>query len=68
MPIIQVTLLEGRSRETKQRLIDLLTQAAIDAVGAPRENVRVMIWEIPPENFAVGGQVKPPPVLPGGSQ
>ncbi len=61
MPIIEVTLLEGRSQETKQRLIDALTDAAIDAVGAPRENVRVMIWEIPAHNFAVGGVVKPQP-------
>jgi 4-oxalocrotonate tautomerase len=61
MPIIEVTLLEGRSQETKQRLIDALTNAAIEAVGAPRENVRVMIWEIPPQNFAVGGVVKNPP-------
>lgn len=64
MPIIEVTLLAGRSRETKQRLIDALTDAAINAVGVPRDNVRVMIWEIPPENFAVGGVVKQPPSLP----
>lgn len=61
MPIIEVTLLEGRSQAVKQRLIDALTDAAIAAVGAPRDNVRVMIWEIPPSNFAVGGVVKDPP-------
>jgi 4-oxalocrotonate tautomerase len=65
MPIIEVTLLEGRSQATKQRLIDALTNAAVDAVGAPRESVRVMIWEIPPQNFAVGGLVKLPPTDPG---
>jgi 4-oxalocrotonate tautomerase len=65
MPIIEVTLLEGRSQATKQRLIEALTDAAIDAVDAPRESVRVMIWEIPPQNFAVGGVVKNPPTNPG---
>jgi 4-oxalocrotonate tautomerase len=65
MPIIEVTLLEGRSQATKQRLIDALTNAAVDAVGAPRDSVRVMIWEIPPHNFAVGGIVKQPPGDPG---
>ena len=62
MPIIEVTLLEGRSAETKLRLIQALTDATIEAVGAPRENVRVMIREIAPSNFAVGGVVKAPPV------
>lgn len=65
MPIIEVTLLEGRSQATKQRLIEALTNAAVDAVGAPRDSVRVMIWEIPPQNFAVGGVVKQPPSEPG---
>lgn len=66
MPIIEVTLLEGRSQETKLRLMQALTDATIEAVGAPRENVRVMIREIAPSNFAVGGVVKEPPrdVLP----
>jgi 4-oxalocrotonate tautomerase len=61
MPIIEVTLLSGRSAETKLRLIRALTDATIEAVGAPRDNVRVMIREIAPENFAVGGVVKNPP-------
>ena len=38
-----------------------LTDATIEAVGAPRENVRVMIREIAPSNFAVGGVIKAPP-------
>jgi 4-oxalocrotonate tautomerase len=62
MPIIEVTLLEGRSQDTKLRLIQALTDATIEAVGAPRESVRVMIREIAPSNFAVGGVVKAPPV------
>lgn len=62
MPIIEVTLLEGRTQATKQRLIDALTNAAIEALGAPRDSVRVAIWEIPPQNFAVGGVVKQSPV------
>jgi 4-oxalocrotonate tautomerase len=61
MPIIEVTLLAGRTQETKQKLISALTDATIDAVGAEPESVRVMIWEIPPENFAVNGVVKKPP-------
>jgi 4-oxalocrotonate tautomerase len=55
MPIIEVNLLEGRSPEAKERLILALTQAAIDAIGAPRASVRVILREMEPAHFAVGG-------------
>ena len=56
MPIIEVNLLEGRPPEAKERLIQALTDAAIDAIGAPRESVRVILREMAPAHFAVGGQ------------
>ncbi|GGC44137.1 hypothetical protein GCM10011371_34450 [Novosphingobium marinum] len=56
MPIIEVNLLEGRPPEAKERLIKALTDAAIDAIGAPRESVRVILREMAPAHFAVGGQ------------
>jgi len=55
MPIIEVNLLEGRPPEAKERLIKALTDAAIDAIGAPRESVRVILREMAPAHFAVGG-------------
>jgi|TARA_A100001391_G_C5077852_1_gene279503 4-oxalocrotonate tautomerase len=56
MPIIEVNLLEGRAPEAKERLIKALTDAAINAIGAPRESIRVILREMPPAHFAVGGQ------------
>ena len=61
MPIIEVTLLAGRTQEKKLALMRALTKAAIETLDAAPESVRVMIWEIPPENFAVNGVVKTPP-------
>ena len=55
MPIIEVNLLEGRPPEAKERLIRALTDAAIGAIGAPRESVRVILREMDPAHFAVGG-------------
>ena len=46
---------EKRQKE-KERLIQALTNAAIDAIGAPRESVRVILREMAPAHFAVGGQ------------
>ncbi|MEH6542981.1 MAG: 2-hydroxymuconate tautomerase [Porticoccaceae bacterium] len=58
MPIIEVTMLEGRSKEQKADLIAELTDAAIRAVDAPRQAVRVILREIPPEHFGVAGKSK----------
>lgn len=55
MPIIEVTMIEGRTPEAKDRLIAGLTNAAVEAVGAPIESVRVILREVPPDNFAAGG-------------
>jgi 4-oxalocrotonate tautomerase len=60
MPIVEITLIEGRSPETKLKLIRAVTNTVIDCTAAPRQNVRVMIWEIPADDFAVGGLPKKP--------
>lgn len=56
MPIMQVFLIEGRTEEQKARLIRALTDAAVEAVGAPVETVRVMITEVPKGQFGIGGK------------
>ncbi len=58
MPIIEVTLLEGRSKEQKSDLITQLTNAAISALDAPPQAVRVILRETAPEHFAVAGKSK----------
>ncbi|WP_454751826.1 2-hydroxymuconate tautomerase [Cupriavidus necator] len=56
MPIMQVFLIEGRTEEQKARLIRALTDAAVEAVGAPVETVRVLITEVPKTQFGIGGR------------
>lgn len=58
MPIIDVTLLEGRSTADKYKLISELTDGAERALGAPRESIRVIIREVPANHFAVAGVTK----------
>ncbi len=58
MPIIEVTLVEGRSKEKKAALIAELTDAAVRAIDAPIESVRVILREVPPEHFGVAGKSK----------
>jgi 4-oxalocrotonate tautomerase len=58
MPLIHVTLLEGRSVEAKASLIRQLTDATVEAIAAPRETVRVILQEVPPAHWGVGGVSK----------
>jgi 4-oxalocrotonate tautomerase len=54
MPFIEVTLVEGRSPEQLRALIGALTRAAVDAVDAPQESVRVVVREVPATHWAAG--------------
>lgn len=54
MPIVDVTLAQGRTPEQLRTLVTALTDAVVEAVGAPRESVRVILREVPPTHFAAG--------------
>ncbi len=54
MPLIEVTLVEGRSPEQLRTLITALTDAAETAVSAPRDTVRVVLREVPATHWAAG--------------
>ena len=56
MPVIQVTLMEGRTDDQKEALIAALTEAAFSSIGAPRERVRILLNEIPKAHFGIGGK------------
>jgi 4-oxalocrotonate tautomerase len=55
MPMIQVTLVEGRSAERKHALIRELTEAAARTLEVPMDRVRVALHEVSPDNWGVGG-------------
>ena len=54
MPVIEVTLTSGREPDRLRDLISRLTDAAVEAIDAPRESVRVILREVPPTHFAAG--------------
>ena len=56
MAIINVTILKGRSPETKSRIIEGLTAVMVDAIDAKPHQVRVVINEVDVGNYAVGGK------------
>lgn len=54
MPLIEVTMVEGRSPAQLRALISGLTRAACEAIDAPVQNVRVVVREVPPTHWAAG--------------
>jgi len=54
MPLVEITLVEGRTPEQLRALLSAATQAVVDSVGAPVDSVRVVIREVPPTHWAAG--------------
>lgn len=58
MPIVDITLIEGRPAAKKQAMIEKVTDAIQDSLGAPRESIRIIIREVPGAHFAVAGKAR----------
>jgi 4-oxalocrotonate tautomerase len=54
VPLVEVTLVEGRTPAQLRRLITALTDAVEGAIDAPRANVRVVLREVPATHWAAG--------------
>ncbi len=56
MPLIEVTLAEGRSPEKLRGLISKLTDAVVEADVAKKEAVQVVLREVPKTHWAAGDE------------
>ncbi|WP_339481318.1 2-hydroxymuconate tautomerase family protein [Pseudomonas sivasensis] len=56
MPIAIINIIEGRSDEKKQALIDSVSRAIAQSLDAPLESVRVLVQEYPDHLWAAGGE------------
>lgn len=58
MPIVDISLLEGRSAEQKRSLMREVTEAVVRTLGVPPQAVRVILREVSAEHWSVGGVPK----------
>jgi 4-oxalocrotonate tautomerase len=58
MPIIQITMLEGREQETIEQCIRNVARTVHESLGDPLSSIRVIVNEIPKNHFAVGDKLK----------
>jgi 4-oxalocrotonate tautomerase len=55
MPMITVDMFPGRTAEQKRALVHELTEALVRTCDVKREGVWVVLREVQPENWAIGG-------------
>lgn len=58
MPVIHVSILEGRSVETKRAYFKALTEASVNVLGCRPESVSIVLSEMPFEHYARAGKMK----------
>ena len=56
MPIVHIEILAGRSSAVKSELIQHITKTVADTLDVRPEQVRVLLYEVVPEHWAVGGR------------
>ncbi len=56
MPFAQIYMIEGRTEEQKRAVIEKVTEALHEAVGAPKETIRVWIHDMPKTNWGIAGK------------
>jgi len=55
MPIVQISMIQGRTKEKKEELIKKVTDAIVEALQVPHDRVRIILNEVPKENLGYGG-------------
>jgi 4-oxalocrotonate tautomerase len=57
MPMVQITMLAGRTADQKRKIAKRITDALVEEGGAPREATAVAFYEVSKENYALGGEL-----------
>ena len=55
MPIVQISMIAGRTPEKKEELIKKVTDAIVEVLQIPKDRVHIVLTEVPKENLGHGG-------------
>ncbi len=55
MPVIQITITQGRSVEQKRELVSVLTRETARILKTGQEKVRILIYEVSKDNWGNAG-------------
>lgn len=57
MPVINITLWKGRSKEQKAKFAKIITKEMVRILDAKEESIQVIYHEIEKENWVIGGKI-----------
>jgi len=57
MPLIQITLLKGRSTEQKRRIAQRMTDVLVEEAKTAKEGVVVTFVDVDKDSYARGGEL-----------
>jgi 4-oxalocrotonate tautomerase len=55
MPMVQITMLSGRTADQKRKIAQRITDVLVEDAGAKREAIMIAFHEVSKENYASGG-------------
>jgi len=56
MPLVDISLLEGRTQDKKEELMREVTDAVMRVLGSPPESVGVILRDVPATQWSKGGE------------
>jgi len=57
MPLVQITMLQGRTADQKRKIARRITDALVEEAGARRKAIIVAFHEVSKESYASGGEL-----------
>ncbi len=57
MPLVQITMLQGRTVDQKRKIAQRITDAMVEEAGARRDAIVVTFLEVSKESYASGGEL-----------
>lgn len=58
MPIIQISVVEGRDPESVKRCVKAVARTVHETLGAPLQTIRVTVNQVPAAFWGVGDQTR----------
>ena len=58
MPIVQITLVQGRDEDTVKTCVREVAQTVHRTLGAPLDTVRVLVSQLPASQWGVGDRTR----------
>jgi len=57
MPVIRVSLWEGRTKEQKEKLSEAITKSMVEIGKCPKEHVWIIFEDVKKSDWAIGGSL-----------